>query len=84
MLSLNIKRSRESDHRKLSEVTEPEPLIRIVTIKQWKTLVMTTARTRKTKKLNGKRQDEDVEKIAVLKILDEGVNNKEHEWQHQQ
>ena len=45
---------------------------------------MTTARTRKTKKLNGKRQDEDVEKIAVLKILDEGVNNKEHEWQHQQ
>ena len=71
-------------NKKRAKVTEPEPLIRIVTIKQWKTLVMTTARTRKTKKLNGKRQDEDVEKIAVLKILDEGVNNKEHEWQHQQ
>ena len=25
-----------------------------------------------------------VEKIIVLKTLDEAVNNKEHEWQHQQ
>ena len=36
------------------------------------------------KKLNRKRQDEDSRKIVVLKILDEGVNNKEHDWQHQQ